>query len=171
MSTATTSRATWSGSAPETPGVRARRRASEPWRTDRRRSREGVCGVEVLRRQHDVQAGQHGISGDEPGHGPHPAGQVGGAIAEAGQDRSAFPFLSLVDDVEQQPLLGAEVVQQPGVGHPDPFGELGDARTPEALGREQPDGFVDDLVTPILSARLSHPVVGPRLHRFHPGHA
>ena len=74
---------------------------------------------------------------------------VGGKVR--GQ-RTAVFGVAMVEDREQQPVLGPHVVQQTGDGEPTAVGDVLHRQAPEAALGDEPGGDLDDLL-PALRGR------------------
>ena len=69
--------------------------------------------------------------------------------------------VALGDHLAEQALLRAEVVEEPGRGHPDPLGQRRDPGAAVPLGGEELDCRVNDLLPPQVAAGLTAVLVGP----------
>ena len=78
-----------------------------------------------------------------------------------GPDRPHPCGHALGDHLPQQPLLRAEVVEEPRRRHPDPIGQRGDPGAAVPLGREQFDSGLNDLLPPQVAPGLAAVLVRP----------
>jgi hypothetical protein len=69
--------------------------------------------------------------------------------AEPAGQRVVVDLVAPFEDGDQQRVLGAEVVQQSGVGDPTGGGDVVHRDTPETALADQPGGRVDDLGAPV----------------------
>ena len=122
---------------------------------------QGVVGVEALGAEDEVEPGQDGRLDVVP---PDVAQARQRQLHREGPVRvDGLHAVALGDDLAQEALLRAEVVQEPRRGHPDAIGQGGHPRAAVALRREELDGGVDDLLTPQVAPGLAGVLVGARV--------
>jgi hypothetical protein len=80
-------------------------------------------------------------------------------------DALVVVLVAELEQLEQQLLLRGEVVQQPGLAHPDALGDRRQRRAAEAAGREDLVGRRQDRVAPLAPLRVPAPLPARGAHR------
>ena len=114
-------------------------------------------GGDVLDEQHGERADQFGRPVEPLGHPAELGDQVSGSVVRVG----VVVGVAGVEHRVEQLLLGLEVMQQPGGGHPGLLGDLGQRGVAPAVARQQPLGHAEDPLPAVLALGEERRV-GPR---------
>ena len=116
----------------------------------------------VEREEQALEVGQRGVGQV----GPHPADQLVGLgrrrPSSPRRQTGLGPRLHRADDLEQQAVLGAEVVQEHAVAGPDRLGDAAQALVGQPLGREVLDHGVEQALPGVPSHLFPRPGVPAR---------
>ena len=104
-------------------------------------------GGDVLDQQHGECADQFGGPVEPLGHSAELRDQIPGSVIRVG----VIVGVAGIEHRVEQLLLGLEVVQQPGGGHPGLLGDLSQRGVAPAVPREQPLGHAKNPLPAVLA--------------------